>query len=122
MTQFIYKILSEAEWRAAERAGVFRGAGIDIADGYIHFSTIEQAAETAVKHFAGQSGLVLVAVDADKLGAAIKWEKSRGGQLFPHLYGVLATQDALWSKPLPLIAWSTKSPLPMRAAGWMSTL
>jgi uncharacterized protein (DUF952 family) len=102
MTQLIYKILSEAEWQAAERDGVFRGAGIDIADGYIHFSTIEQAAETAAKHFAGQGGLVLVAVDAEVLGTAVKWEPSRGSQLFPHLYGTLATKDALWAKPLPL--------------------
>lgn len=102
MTQLIYKILSASEWQAAERAGVFKGAGIDLADGYIHFSTAEQAAETAAKHFAGQSDLVLVAVDAEKLGAAIKWEVSRGGQLFPHLYGTLATEDAAWAKPLPL--------------------
>jgi uncharacterized protein (DUF952 family) len=102
MTQLIYKILSAGDWQAAEHAGVFRGAGIDIADGYIHFSTIEQAAETAAKHFAGQGGLVLVAVDAEKLGAAVKWEVSRGDQLFPHLYGTLAAKDAVWVKPLPL--------------------
>jgi len=97
----IFKILSAAEWRAAERAGVFKGAGIDLADGFIHFSTAEQAAETAAKHFAGQAGLVLVAVDADTLGA-IKWEPSRDGQLFPHLYGALVPRDAAWVKPLPL--------------------
>ncbi|HEX3974267.1 MAG TPA: DUF952 domain-containing protein [Stellaceae bacterium] len=102
MTQLIYKILSAAEWQAAEHAGIFKGAGIDIADGFIHFSTVEQAAETASKHFAGQAGLVLVAVDADKLGAALKWEVSRGGQLFPHLYAGLPTREAAWAKPLPL--------------------
>jgi len=102
VTGLVYKILTAAEWQAAERAGVFRGAGIDIADGYIHFSTIAQAGETAAKHFAGQGDLVLVAVDAEKLGAAIKWEPSRGGQLFPHLYGTLATADAVWVKPLAL--------------------
>jgi len=102
MTQLIYKILSAAEWQAAERAGVFKGAGIDLGDGFIHFSTAEQAAETAAKHFAGQAGLVLVAVDAEKLGPALKWEVSRGGQLFPHLYASLATRDATWAKPLPL--------------------
>ena len=102
MTQLIYKILSAAEWQAAERASVFRGAGIDLADGFIHFSTAEQAAETAAEHFAGQRGLLLVAVDAEKLGAAVKWEVSRGGQLFPHLYGTLATHDAAWVKPLLL--------------------
>ena len=102
MTQLIYKILAAEDWRAAESAGVFAGAGIDLQDGYIHFSTAEQAEETAAKHFAGQTGLVLVAVDAGKLGAAIKWEVSRGGALFPHLYGKLSTRDALWVKPLPL--------------------
>lgn len=102
MTQLIFKILSIAEWRAAETTRVFRGAGIDLADGYIHFSTAEQAAETAAKHFAGKSDLVLVAVDAERLGSALKWEVSRGGALFPHLYGTLATGDALWVKPLPL--------------------
>jgi uncharacterized protein (DUF952 family) len=102
MTQLIYKILSAAEWREAERAGVFKGAGIDINDGFIHFSTAEQAAETAAKHFSGQAGLVLVAVDAEKCGAALKWEVSRGGQLFPHLYASLPTRDAAWAKPLLL--------------------
>ncbi len=102
MTQLIYKILTAAEWRAAENAGEFRGAGIDLSDGYIHFSTAGQAAETAAKHFAGRGDLVLVAVDAETLGAAIKWEPSRGGQLFPHLYGALRVADALSAKPLPL--------------------
>ncbi len=102
MTQLIYKILSAAEWQEAERAGAFKGAGIDLNDGFIHFSTAEQAAETAAKHFAGRAGLVLVAVDAAKIGAALKWEVSRGGQLFPHLYASLAVRDAAWAKPLPL--------------------
>ena len=102
MTQLIYKILSAAEWAEAERTQVFRGAGIDLSDGYIHFSTQEQAAETAARRFAGQRDLVLVALDAEKLGPALKWEVSRGGALFPHLYGTLATRDALWVKPLPL--------------------
>ncbi len=102
MTQLIFKILSSAEWRAAEAAGVFAGAGIDLADGYIHFSTRDQAEETAAKHFAGKTDLVLVAVDAEKLGPALKWEVSRGGALFPHLYATLATRDGLWVKPLPV--------------------
>jgi len=102
MTEFIYKILSAAEWRAAEAAKVFRGAGIDLADGYIHFSTATQAEETAAKHFAGQADLVLVAVDAGTLGAALKWEVSRGGALFPHLYGALALENVLWVNPLEL--------------------
>jgi uncharacterized protein (DUF952 family) len=102
MTQLVYKIVTAAEWQAAERTGVFKGAGIDLNDGFIHFSTATQAEETAAKHFAGQGDLVLVAVDAEKLGAAVKWEVSRGAQLFPHLYGVLETGDAAWAKPLPL--------------------
>jgi uncharacterized protein (DUF952 family) len=104
MTQLIYKILSAAEWQAAEGAGVFKGAGIDVNDGFIHFSTAEQAADTAAKHFAGQAGLVLVAVEAERLGPALKWEVSRGGQLFPHLYASLAARDVAWVKPLPLDA------------------
>ena len=104
MTQLIFKILSAAEWQEAERAGVFKGAGIDLNDGFIHFSTAAQAAETAAKHFTGQAGLVLVAVDAERLGAALRWEVSRSGQLFPHLYAGLATRDIAWMKPLPLDA------------------
>ncbi len=104
MPQIIYKVLAAAEWREAERRGVFRGAGIDLADGYIHFSTPAQAEETAAKHFAEQRDLVLVAVDAGTLGDALKWEVSRGGALFPHLYGELAMQQVLWAKPLPLDA------------------
>jgi uncharacterized protein (DUF952 family) len=102
MAQLIYKILTAADWQAAERDGVFKGASIDLTDGFIHFSTAEQAAETAAKHFTGQAGLVLVAVDAETLGPALKWEVSRGGQLFPHLYESLPTRQAAWAKPLPL--------------------
>lgn len=102
MPQLIYKILSAAEWQAAERAGAFHGAGIDLTDGYIHFSTAAQAAETADKHFAGRSDLVLVAVDADALGPVLKWEVSRGGALFPHLYADLGLAVVQWTKPLPL--------------------
>jgi uncharacterized protein (DUF952 family) len=85
----IYKICPRALWQEAERDGVFRGAPVDRADGYIHFSTAEQVRETAAKHFAGQDDLLLVAVEAAALGAALKWEPSRGGALFPHLYGEL---------------------------------
>jgi uncharacterized protein (DUF952 family) len=102
VTQLIYKILSAVEWHEAERVGVFAGAGIDLQDGYIHFSTAEQTEETAAKHFAGKSGLVLVAVDLDKFGEKLKWEISRGGALFPHLYGTLPTHDASWVRPLTL--------------------
>lgn len=97
----IYKIVSSALWAEAERAGAFKGAGIDLNDGYIHFSTREQVEETAARHFAGQTGLMLVAVDADRLGVGLKWEPSRGGALFPHLYGELALGAVLWARPLP---------------------
>jgi uncharacterized protein (DUF952 family) len=99
----IYKIISTPEWRAAEANGVFHGAAIDLADGYIHFSTAEQAAETAAKHFAGQSDLLLVAIDAACLGEALKWEFSRGGALFPHLYAPLSLDAVARVAPLPLI-------------------
>src|ERR1043166_2435844 len=98
----IYKISDAAAWQAAKRAGEFAGAPVDLADGYIHFSAADQVAETAAKHFAGQRDLVLVAVDADALGAALKWEPSRGGALFPHLYGKLPLTAVRWIKPLPL--------------------
>ena len=98
----IYKIAPEALWRAAERDGRFVGAPVDLADGFIHFSTAGQARETAAKHFAGQAGLVLVAVDAAALGPALKWEPSRGGALFPHLYAELSVSAVLWTKALPL--------------------
>lgn len=98
----IYKICPEGLWREAEEAGVFNGAAIDLSDGYIHFSTAEQARETAAKHFAGQSGLVLVAIDAAKLGDGLKYEVSRGGALFPHLYAALDLSAVRWVKPLPL--------------------
>ena len=87
--RIIYKICRAAEWDEAERAGAFAGSEVDRRDGYIHFSTTEQVAETAAKYFAGLRDLKLVAVDADKLGASLRWEPARGGALFPHLYGVL---------------------------------
>ena len=86
MADIIYKICPEALWREAEKAGRFDGAPVDLADGYIHFSTPEQVRETAAKHFAGQRDLLLVAVDAASLGSTLKWEVSRGGALLPHLY------------------------------------
>jgi uncharacterized protein (DUF952 family) len=100
----IYKICRAAEWEAAVRAGAFQGSAVDLRDGYIHFSTAEQVAETAAKHFAGQDALVLVAVAAETLGTDLKWEPSRGGALFPHLYRPLPVSAALWVKPLPLDA------------------
>jgi uncharacterized protein (DUF952 family) len=98
----IYKICEAALWHAAERAGAFTGAGIDVQDGFIHFSTAAQAVETAAKHFVGADDLMLIAVDASKLAPALKWEVSRGGALFPHVYGVLPLAAVLWAKPLPL--------------------
>lgn len=98
----VYKIVPSEIWQKAESAGVFAGAGIDLADGYIHFSTATQARRTAELHFAGQSGLMLVAVDSAKLGAALVFEPSRGGDLFPHLYGPLSMEAVLWARPLPL--------------------
>ena len=98
----IYKICPAALWREAERDGVFRGAPVDLADGFIHFSTAAQVVETAAKHFAGQSDLLLVRVHAEKLGDALKWEPSRGGALFPHLYATFRTADAHKIEPLPL--------------------
>lgn len=93
-TGVIYKICSAEEWERARAAGVFTGSPVDIADGYIHFSTADQAPETLRRHFAGRDGLVLVAVDADALGDALRWEPSRGGDLFPHLYAPLPVSAA----------------------------
>jgi len=100
----IYKICTMAQWMQAERAGEFRGSAADLADGYIHFSTAAQVADTAAKHFVGMSDLVLVAVEAEGLGSALRWEPSRGGALFPRLYGVLPAVAACWIKPLRLDA------------------
>jgi uncharacterized protein (DUF952 family) len=107
MTSTIYKISPRAEWQQAEDAGRFTGAPVDLADGYIHFSTAAQVRETAAKHFAGAADLVLVAVDASALGADLVWEPSRGGALFPHLYADLPMSAVLWVRPLPLGADST---------------
>ncbi len=98
----IYKICPADLWRQAEAEGIFRGSPVDLSDGFIHFSTAEQAKETAAKHFAGQSDLVLVAIDSEPLGAILQWEASRGGALFPHLYGPLDPKDAISVVPLPL--------------------
>lgn len=98
----IYKIVPAALWRQAEARGVFAGAPVDFADGYMHFSTAAQARETAAKHFAGQDELLLVAVEAAELGPALRWEVSRGGALFPHLYAALALAHVTSVAPLPL--------------------
>jgi uncharacterized protein (DUF952 family) len=98
----VYKIVPAHLWREAEREGVFIGAPIDHLDGFIHFSTRAQVAETAARHFAGQHDLLLAAIDAERLGGALKWEPSRGGALFPHLYGSLPMRAVRWVKPLPV--------------------
>ena len=102
MAKLIYKICPAAMWQTAEQEGVFHGAPVDLADGFIHFSTAEQVRQTAAKHFNGQDDLVLVAVDEDRLGPALKYEVSRGGQLFPHLYASLSVDAVAWAQPLPL--------------------
>lgn len=98
----IYKILSRAEWEAAQAAGRFAGSPIDLQDGYIHFSTAAQAQETAQRHFHGQADLVVLAVEADDLGQALRWEPSRGGALFPHLYAPLQATQVLAVTEAPL--------------------
>ncbi len=97
----IYKICERAAWQEAERTGIYGGSDVDRRDGFIHFSTAAQVAETAAKHFAGRRDLMLVGVDGDTLGAALKWERSRGGDLFPHLYAGLSVNAARWARPLP---------------------
>jgi uncharacterized protein (DUF952 family) len=98
----IYKICPAAMWEDARRAGMFTGAPVDLADGYIHFSTAQQVRETAAKHFAGQDDLVLLWIESEALGKALKWEPSRGGALFPHLYDALAVRHVTRAEPLPL--------------------
>jgi len=98
----IYKILRRSEWDAFRSAGRTLGAPVDLADGFIHLSTAEQVTGTAEKHFAGESDLVLVALDADRLGPDLRWEPSRGGALFPHLYRPLVLGEVVWDKSLPL--------------------
>lgn len=98
----VYKILRAREWREAQAEGVFRGSAADRADGFIHFSTARQARATAAKHFGGESGLIVAAVEAERFGAAMRWEPSRGGDLFPHLYAELPLAAILWTQALPL--------------------
>ena len=103
---FAYKILTRDQWEAFRADGVFEGAPVDLADGYIHLSAKSQTAETVAKHFAGQDDLILAMVDLAALGGKVKWEPSRGGQLFPHLYG-----------PLPMSAVVTKAVLRLGSDG-----
>ena len=99
----IYKILRSDEWAELQAHAETSGAPIDVADGYVHFSTAAQVQETAAKHFAGVAGLKLLAYDEAAFGDALKWEVSRGDALFPHLYGSLKLSDMLWVRDLPLI-------------------
>lgn len=97
----IYKILRAAEWQKAKEKGRFEGAPVDMKDGYIHFSAADQVRETAAKHFSGEEGLVILRVGTERLGEALKWEPSRGGALFPHLYAPLELEAVLEAVPLP---------------------
>jgi uncharacterized protein (DUF952 family) len=100
----LYKIVAASHWRAAEHDGIFRGSADDLRDGFIHLSTAAQVEETAAKYFSGQDNLLLISVDGARLGAALKWEPSRGGALFPHLYGELPIAAVGRVEPLPLAA------------------
>ena len=98
----IYKVFRAAEWQALQDAGETRGAPVDLADGFVHFSAASQLAETLSRHFPGETELTLLACDGDALGEALRWEPSRGGDLFPHLYRALRMGDVLWARDLPL--------------------
>ena len=97
----IYKILPAAEWAQAQRVGRYDGSDVDRRDGFIHFSARDQVVATAAIHFAGQTDLMLLAVDPERLGAALRWESSRGGALFPHLYGPLRLDAVDAARPVP---------------------
>lgn len=98
----IYRLLAADAWERAQASGRFLGSEHDLRDGFIHFSTAEQVAETARRHYAGQSGLLLLGVSVAALGSALRWEPSRGGALFPHLYGALPVAAVTRVEPLPL--------------------
>ncbi len=104
MNRVVYKIMTAGQWADFEATRVFAGALIDLTDGFIHLSTEGQMRETAARHFAGQSDLMLVAVAASGLGEALRYEVSRGGDAFPHLYRPMTDEDIVWAKPLPLDA------------------
>lgn len=104
----VYKIMEREAWAATERSGIYEGSALDRADGFIHLSAHDQVEETARRHFAGRSGLVLASVDLDQVSQAVRWEPSRGGDLFPHLYG-----------PLPVAAVTAVRALDVDAEGAM---
>ena len=99
-----YKVLTAEQMAALEADGNFAGAPVDLADGYVHLSTCEQLTETVDKHFAGQENLHVAAVDLGSFGGSLKWEESRGGQLFPHLYGPLLLETVIAYGPLERLA------------------
>lgn len=99
----IFKIFRANEWELLSTSGETKGSPVDVADGFVHFSTAAQAPATAAQYFAGADGLILAAVKTDGLDAVLKWEPSRDGALFPHLYRPLRRADVLWTKPLPLV-------------------
>jgi uncharacterized protein (DUF952 family) len=100
--RLIFHMCKRSDWQSAQTAGQYPGSGDDLADGFMHFSTAEQLAESAARHRAGVTDLLLITVDADDLGDALKWEPSRGGQLFPHLYGALEVSNVISADELPL--------------------
>lgn len=108
----IYKIFRADEWAAMQAAGQTSGAPVDIADGYVHFSTGTQVAGTVAKHFAGDRGLILLACETEMMGKALVWEKARGGALFPHLYRPLSMSDILWNRPITRLAEGRYAGLP----------
>jgi len=99
---FIFKICAKLEWEESAKSGIYLGSEDDLRDGFIHFSTFEQLDGTAAKHFSGQKDLLLICYATEGLSETLRWEKSRGGALFPHVYGHIKTGDAHWVKPLPL--------------------
>ena len=99
----VYKIFRDSEWQALRNNGQSNGSPIDLTDGFVHLSTGEQASETAAKYFACQANLMLLAFEAEALGTDLKWQPSRGGALFPHLYRALKLSEVIWTKPLPLV-------------------
>ncbi len=98
----IFHLARRDEWGRPQQTGRYGGSNQDRSDGFIHFSTAETVIESAARHRTGERGLVLIAVESEGLGATLKWEKSRGGKLFPHLYGALPIEHVKWVKELPL--------------------
>ena len=107
--RYVFKITTAVEWASAAAAGSFTGSAADLRDGFIHLSAAHQMRETAARHFAGQEGLVLVAFPEDQL-LNLRWEPSRGGDVFPHVHGAIAVAAASWVKPLPLVDGAHRFP------------